>query len=126
MESDPGVDALPWDLAASWVTIRVRWWTDSRPADVVRVRSGVVQAIKRGLDKAGIDLPYETQVQLFHDQTEADDGVRGAQREGWPAPKEGDTKPRWKAEKEEREAARQKVEAARDAEPPGAARDPRA
>ena len=116
VEAEPGVDALPWDLAASWVTIRVRWWTDSRRADVVKVRAGIIQAIKRGLDEAGIDLPYETQVQLFHDQTEDTDGVRGEQREGWPAPKEGGRpKPRWKVEAEQREAAMARVEQARGA-----------
>ncbi len=54
-------------------------------------------------------MPYDTQVQLFHDQTEAGEGDRSQQREGWPAPKEGATKPRWKAEAEEntkREAER--------------------
>lgn len=25
VEKEPGVEALPWDLAASWVTIRIRW-----------------------------------------------------------------------------------------------------
>ncbi|MBP0440513.1 hypothetical protein J5Y06_17830 [Tianweitania sediminis] len=33
---------------------------------------------------AGIDMPFETQVMLVHDQTDEDDGIRGKQREGWP------------------------------------------
>ena len=37
------------------------------------------------LAAAGIDLPFPTQVVLFHDQTEATDGDRRRQREGWPA-----------------------------------------
>ncbi|MGI8437247.1 MAG: mechanosensitive ion channel family protein [Chthoniobacterales bacterium] len=100
VESDPTPEALPWDLSASWVTIRARWWTHSQQADVVHVRAKVLQAIKDGLDAAGIDMPYDTQVQLFHDQTEAGEGDRSQQREGWPAAKEGATKPRWKAEAE--------------------------
>lgn len=98
VQQDPKPEALTWDLAASWVTIRVRWWTDSRRSDVVHVKAKVLTAIKQGLDEAGIDMPYDTQVQLFHDQTESDDGVRGTQREGWPKPKDGNTEPRWKAQ----------------------------
>ena len=98
---DPKPEALTWDLSASWVTIRVRWWTDSRRADVVQVHAKVLTAIKLALDKAGIDMPYDTQVQLFHDQTEADDGQRGVQREGWPKPKDRDApEPRWKQQQE--------------------------
>ncbi len=102
VENDPAPEALPWDLAASWVTIRARWWTQSRRADVVKVKAAAIQAIKEALDAAHIDLPYETQVQLFHDQSEAEDGVRGVQREGWPAPKDGSTRPRWQAEADEK------------------------
>lgn len=105
VEQEPPPQALPWDLAASWVTIRARWWTHSRRADVVQVRAAVIVAIRNALDNAGIDMPYETQVHLFHDQTEADEGVRGAQREGWPAPKDGSTEPRWKAQAREKPAA---------------------
>ena len=101
IEPEPPPEALPWDLAASWVTIRARWWTDSRRSDITRVRSSVIKALKLALDDAGIDMPYEVQVQLFHDQTEETDGDRSAQREGWPAPKDGSVRPRWKAEVEQ-------------------------
>ncbi|RFC63555.1 mechanosensitive ion channel family protein [Fulvimarina endophytica] len=86
VEKDPKPAVLVWDLAASWVTLRVRWWTASRRADVVRAQSAVLRDIKRALDEAGIDMPFETQVTLFHDQTEEVDGLRGRQREGWPVP----------------------------------------
>ena len=101
VENEPAPEAFPWDLAASWVTIRVRWWTDSRRAEVVRVRAMAIKAIKNALDEAGIDMPYETRVQLLHDQTESVDGDRGSQREGWPAPQSGSTQPRWKAQREQ-------------------------
>ncbi|NNC99839.1 MAG: mechanosensitive ion channel family protein, partial [Gammaproteobacteria bacterium] len=98
VEQDPAPETLTWDLAASWVTVRVRWWTDTNRASIVAVRSDVIDAIKLSLDEARIDMPYETQVHLFHDQTEETDGDRENQREGWPAP-DGDTpKPRWRAE----------------------------
>ena len=50
---------------------------------------------------AGIDLPFPTQQVLFHDQTEATDGDRRQQREGWPArPHSATPPPRWRARDE--------------------------
>ena len=103
VESKPSPEALPWELAASWVTIRARWWSNSRRTDVVHVHASVILAIKQALDEAHIDMPYNTHVQLFHDQTESTDGDRKSQREGWPAPKEGSTLPRWKAQAAQQE-----------------------
>ena len=91
VEHDPAPEALVWDLSASWVSIRMRWWTRSDRATEVQVWSGVLWAAKEALDSHGIDMPYDTQVQLFHDQTEEVDGDRTRQREGWPA---GDGPPR--------------------------------
>ena len=96
--SEPQPEALPWGLAASWVTIRARWWSDSRQTEVRHIRSDVVRAIKFALDDAGIDMPFETQVQLLHDQTDEFDGDRSAQREGWPASHDKKNRPRWKAQ----------------------------
>lgn len=84
IDKSKDIEVLPWELAASWVTLRVRWWTDSPRATVVEGRAKVIIAIKKALDKAKIDMPYETQVHLFHDQTESSDGNRSTQREGWP------------------------------------------
>jgi len=98
INQEKGVEVLPWDLAASWVTLRVRWWTESRRSDVVKVMVEVILAIKKSLDEANIDMPYETRVQLMHDQTEAADGDRTKQREGWPASEEeAASTPLWKA-----------------------------
>lgn len=82
-EKDPEV--LVWELAGSTVNLRARWWTDPRRSNVVHVRSAVIKAIKEAMDEAAIDMPYPTNVVLFHDQTEAVDGDRTRQREGWPA-----------------------------------------
>ena len=103
VEKEPGVEVLPWDLAASWVTIRIRWWTHSRRADVVRVHSAVILAVKNALDEAHIDMPYNTEVHLFHDQTEATEGNRAEQREGWPVRDGKPTQPRWRAQMEDQE-----------------------
>ncbi|QKX18675.1 mechanosensitive ion channel family protein [Microbulbifer sp. YPW1] len=86
VQQSPAPEALPWELAASWVTIRARWWTNSAQTDVTHIRARVIQSVKEALDEAGIDMPFETQVHLFHDQTDESDGKPGQQREGWPAP----------------------------------------
>ncbi len=96
VENDPAPEVFAWDLAASWVTLRARWWTDSKRGNVVKQRSEVVRAVKKALDEAAIDMPYDTRVHLFHDQTEETDGDRTGQREGWPAPKsDAAPKPRY-------------------------------
>lgn len=82
---DPAPEALPWDLAASWVTIRARWWTRCEQTDVTHTRAEVVQSIKEALDAANIDMPFETQVHLFHNQTDDSDPDPARRREGWPA-----------------------------------------
>jgi small-conductance mechanosensitive channel len=98
IDKEKGVDVLPWDLAASWITVRVRWWTDSQRSEVVKVHARVIREVKEALDAAKIDMPYDTKVHLFHDQTEETDGDRTAQREGWPQDKEGkNPRPRWTA-----------------------------
>lgn len=83
---DPGPEALVMELAGSSVNIRARWWVNPpRQADVLDAQDRVLEAIKNKLSENGIDLPYPTQQILFHDQTEATDGHRRQQREGWPA-----------------------------------------
>lgn len=89
--SDPAPDALVIGLADSTVNIRARWWVQPpRRADVLNLTDRVLTNIKNQLTQAGIDLPFPTQQILFHDQTEATDGDRAQQREGWPI---GKTKP---------------------------------
>ncbi len=89
--ADPAPDVLVWDLAGSSKNVRVRWWTRPARGDVLAVRDRVLRSAAEALAGAGVDLPFPTQVVLFHDQTEATDGDRTKQREGWPA---GDAPPR--------------------------------
>lgn len=81
----PEFDLIVWELAGSTVNIRVRWLSKPDRATVVRLRGRVLEQIRERFPAAGIDLPYPTQVMLFHDQTEDADGDRSRQREGWPA-----------------------------------------
>jgi small-conductance mechanosensitive channel len=85
VEPDPKADVIVVELAASTVNLRARWWTKSRMADGLNAQDRVLTAVKRALVEAGIDLPFPTRQILFHDQTEATDGDRRHQREGWPA-----------------------------------------
>ncbi len=90
---DPAPDAIVVALAESSVNIRARWWVaPPRRADVLIMQDRVLTNIKNTLTAHGIDLPFPTQQILFHDQTEATDGDRAHQREGWPAGK-GDVPP---------------------------------
>ncbi|RYH02787.1 mechanosensitive ion channel family protein [Salipiger sp. IMCC34102] len=81
---DPAPETIPVAQGDFANIIRLRWWTKSPKKDRIHVRGEVIQATYIALDEAGIDLPYPTQVHLFHDQTEESDGIRSRQREGWP------------------------------------------
>ncbi|KQI68961.1 mechanosensitive ion channel protein MscS [Loktanella sp. 3ANDIMAR09] len=82
--ADPAPETIPVAQGDFANIIRLRWWTKSPKKDRIHIRGEVIQETYIALDKAGIDLPYPTQVHLFHDQTEASDGIRSQQREGWP------------------------------------------
>lgn len=83
----PAPDVIAVGLAASAVSLRARWWTDSRRSQTLDIQDKVIIAIKNALRENGIDIPFPTQQVLFHDQTEDGDGDRARQREGWPAGK---------------------------------------
>ncbi|MXP62145.1 mechanosensitive ion channel family protein [Roseomonas sp. M0104] len=97
VEAEPAPEVLVQDLAAYQVALRIFWWSDPRRHDRIHTRSRVVEAVKYALDGAGIDMPFETQVHLLHDQTDELDGRRGKQREGWPAPSGQTQRPRFEA-----------------------------
>ena len=82
---DPGADVIVVELADFTVNMRARWWTRSTMTDGLNAQDRVLTRVKQALTEGGIDLPFPTQQILFHDQTEATDGDRGRQREGWPA-----------------------------------------
>ncbi|WP_188056134.1 mechanosensitive ion channel family protein [Sphingosinithalassobacter sp. CS137] len=89
--AEPAPEVLPWSLEDSAVVLKVRWWTDSQRTSAVHARARVILALYETAKSHGIDLPFPTQVLLFHDQTEETDGDRTRQREGWPP---GDRPPR--------------------------------
>lgn len=82
---EPAPETIPIELGDFANVIRLRWWTKSDRASQIHTFGEVLQAVYIALDDAGIDMPYPTQVHLWHDQTEEWDGDRRRQREGWPA-----------------------------------------
>jgi len=88
VKSDPAPEVIVQELAGSTVNLRARWWTEPDQASTIKAGSEVVASVKEALDEAGIDMPFPTNVMLFHDQTEESDGDRTRQREGWPAGKQ--------------------------------------
>jgi small-conductance mechanosensitive channel len=85
--ADPAPDVLVWELGESSKNIRLRWWTKPARGNVLQIRDMVLGQVAEAIAGAGMDLPFPTQVVLFHDQTEETDGDRTRQREGWPAGK---------------------------------------
>ncbi len=55
---DPAPDILTTELSDSSVNLKVRWWTPSTRSDVVSTTDTVVTAIKRALNRGGIDIPF--------------------------------------------------------------------
>ena len=83
---DPAPEALVIDLADFSIKIRLLWWTaPPNQLHLLENKDKVLAAVREKLGENGIDLPYPTRQILFHDQTEATDGNRAEQREGWPA-----------------------------------------
>lgn len=85
VSSDPPPETIPVELGDFANVVRLRWWTKSDRASQIHTFGEVLQAVYKALDEEGIDMPYPTQIHLFHDQTEEVDGDRARQREGWPA-----------------------------------------
>jgi len=94
VQSDPAPETIPMELGDFANVVRLRWWTKSDRASQIHTFGRVLQAVYIALDDEGIDMPYPTQVHLFHDQTEETDGDRRLQREGWPAGRGEVPKPR--------------------------------
>ena len=95
--SDPAPQVRVAELGDFAVQLDVLFWIDP-PAkrDALDAVDHVLERVKPALQQAGVDLPFPTSQVLVHDQTEATDGERSRQREGWPARGE-DPPPRWRA-----------------------------
>lgn len=104
VQADPAPETIPIELGDFANVIRLRWWTRSDRASQIHTFGEVLEAVYKALDAEGIDMPYPTQVHLFHDQTEETDGDRTKQREGWPAGNGPVPKPRAERTREQQSA----------------------
>lgn len=55
---DKGLDIFAQEFNSSSVDFLVRWWAGSTPRSGWETKDQVVRAIKRGLDDAGIEIPF--------------------------------------------------------------------
>ncbi|TXN04928.1 mechanosensitive ion channel family protein [Methylobacterium sp. WL64] len=109
--ADPVPEALVTGLGAAGVDMTARFWIDPpRRRDAVDALDHAISNVKDALTAAGIDLPYPTSQVLLHDQTEAADGDRTRQREGWPAGK-SPPRARWQVLREHRDDPERKDDA---------------
>lgn len=103
--ANPPPRALVAELGDSSVLIDLYVWIDPpNRAEVLEVIDQVLERVKPALVQAGVDLPFPTTQVLFHDQTEATDGERARQREGWPSQEQDDPAPLRLQDREDRKA----------------------
>jgi len=53
------------EFAESSINFEVTWWTGSTPVDLRRSKDEVVTAVKRGLDEAGLEIPFPYRTLTF-------------------------------------------------------------
>ena len=58
VDDDKGLDVFAQEFNSSSVDFLVRWWSGSTPRAGWESKDKVVRAIKRGLDNAGIEIPF--------------------------------------------------------------------
>lgn len=61
------IEVFAQEFASSSIDFEIVWWTGSKPIDIRRSRDEVIVAIKRGLDQAGIEIPFPYRTLTFHD-----------------------------------------------------------
>lgn len=99
--ADPEPEALVTGLGTAGPDMVARFWINPpRRREAVDALDGAIEAVKRAVADAGLDLPFPTMQVLFHDQTEETDGDRARQREGWPAAGRDVPRPRWQVVRE--------------------------
>ena len=59
------IDVFAKEFGDSSMNFLVRWWAGSKPYDAHRSRDGVVRAIKRALDDAGMEIPFPYRTLTF-------------------------------------------------------------
>ncbi len=65
VNKEKSVQVFAQAFGASSIDFEVTWWTNSKPVDVRTSRDQVVAAVKRGLDEAGIEIPFPYRTLTF-------------------------------------------------------------
>ena len=68
IDVDKGVDVFAQEFNSSSIDFKVRWWAGSKPRDMWESKDRVVRAIKRGLDEAGIEIPFPYVTHTFKER----------------------------------------------------------
>lgn len=68
IDMDKGVDIFAQEFNSSSVDFLVRWWAGSTPRAGRETKDQVVRAIKRGLDDAGIEIPFPYMTHTFKEK----------------------------------------------------------
>lgn len=82
-------EAYAREFGASSIDFTVRWWAGSKPVDMHKSRDQVVRAVKKALDREGMEIPYPYVTNTFREplrlvrgrREEREDDGRDAARE---------------------------------------------
>ena len=64
-QQDHPIQIFAQEFASSSINFEVTWWTGSAPVDQRRSRDEVVEAVKRALDDAGLEIPFPYRTLTF-------------------------------------------------------------
>ncbi len=64
-QDDKPIQIFAQEFGDSSINFEVTWWTGSRPVDIRTSRDQVVTAVKRGLDDAGLEIPFPYRTLTF-------------------------------------------------------------
>lgn len=73
LEHGKGLDVFAQEFNSSSVDFLVRWWSKSTPRGGWESKDKVVRAIKRGLDEAGIEIPFPYVTHTFKERVPVGD-----------------------------------------------------
>ena len=65
VDNNKGAEVYAEEFGDSSINFLVRWWTGSQPVDAHRSKDLVVRALKRELDKAGMEIPFPYRTLTF-------------------------------------------------------------
>ena len=72
VRDDEQVQVFPQAFGESSIDIEVTWWTGSTPFEERRSRGEVVTAVKKALDEAGIEIPFQYRTLTFKEPLRVD------------------------------------------------------